>query len=79
MEGPGHQVLLPTSVPKGSYTVCTWVGRRGHCVFSEQRSSQNCWQEIVGTVGRGRLVDYPPKAHHPSARGGGAARGPWER
>lgn len=60
VERPGHQVLLPTSVPE-RVTVRAWVGRRGHCVFSEQRSSQSCWQEIAGTVGRGRLVAVPTR------------------
>lgn len=36
-------------------------GRGGRCVFSEQRSSQSCWQEIAGTVGRGQLVIVPPR------------------
>lgn len=47
-------------------------------MFSEQRSSQNCWQEIVGTVGRGRLVTIParPISHQPVGVGqpGGPGR-----
>lgn len=30
-------------------------------MFSEQRNSQSCWQEIAGTVGRGQLVTVPPR------------------
>lgn len=35
-------------------------------MFSEQRSSQSCWQE-TGAVGRGRLVTIPPRpiSHQP--------------
>lgn len=46
-EGPGHQVLLPTSVPTRSS--CLGVGGAvGHSVFPEQR--QSCWQGVANAV-----------------------------
>lgn len=35
-------------------------GGRALCVLRAEKQ-QNCWQEIVGTVGRGRLVTIPPR------------------
>lgn len=46
-------------------------------MFSEQRSSQSCWQ-AMGAVGRGRLVTTPPGpiSHQPVGVGqpGGPGR-----
>lgn len=77
MEGPSHQVLLPTSVPVGSYYMHVGGEMGALCVLRAEKQPELLAGN--GLRGQGLAGDYSPKAHQPSASGGGAARGAWER
>lgn len=77
MEGPSQQELLPTSVPRGSY--CMHVGGEEGALCVLRAEKQPELLAGNGRRGQGPAGDYSPRAHQPSASGGGAARRAWER
>lgn len=60
MEGPGHQVLLPTSVPEGSYCMRVGGEERILCVLRVEQQPE-LLAGNSGHRGQGPAGDCPPR------------------